>query len=436
MNIIFKSLFKEISLFFIIGFFLIYRYIKIDVEPLQVTLFSLYYVFAVMTFVFSRLRFNSLINPISIFVPFLFLLSFSFLQLSENQNSYSLTTFLVINVSIATYIVFASLEYPYRPLILIKVDNKLRVVLVRFISFMAFITFVIECFMFGYIPLLNITSLDVYNDSNSKLVPFLHYFIVINAFIPSWSYIFLKENLISKREFRILLFLSCFILLNYLSKQMYLLFGLTFIISYSFYNVLKLKGLFKAVSAVVLVFLFLGYLRIDPKSALSAAELYRAYAGVHNEEVTMIESFFVLYSSVRFTVLNEMVNFSDKIHYLGSGIYTFRPFTSIFLLEKTGVIKRIPELDSESNVGTFLADPYLDFGFLGVLFLNAFYGFIALRYYRQYKNKYPEAIVKFSIIVFCILMGMFVNYFNSMLIWLGILFNKFIIGGMVKKSNI
>lgn len=436
MNIIFKSLFKEISLFFIIGFFLVHRYININIEPFQVTLFSLYYVIAVMTFVFSRLRFNSLINPISIFVPFLFLLSFSFLQLSENQNSYSLTTFLVINVSIATYLVFASLEYPYRPLTLIKVDNKLRVRLVRFISFMAFITFVIECFMFGYIPLLNITSLDVYNDSNSKLVPFLHYFIIINAFIPSWSYIFLKENLISKREFRILLFLSCFILLNYLSKQMYLLFGLTFIISYSFYNVLKLKGLFKAVSAVVLVFLFLGYLRIDPKSTLSAAELYRAYAGVHNEEVTMIESFFVLYSSVRFTVLNEMVNFSDKIHYLGSGIYTFRPFTSIFLLEKTGVIKRIPELDSESNVGTFLADPYLDFGFLGVLFLNAFYGFIALRYYRQFKDKYPEAIVKFSIIVFCILMGMFVNYFNSMLIWLGILFNKFIIGGMVKKSNI
>jgi oligosaccharide repeat unit polymerase len=436
MNISFKSLFKEISLFIIAGFLLIHRYINIDIEHSQVTLFSLYYVFAVMTYVFSRLRFKSLINPISIFVPFLFLLSYSFLQLSENQNSYSLTTFLVINVSITTYLVFASLEYSYKPLIIIRADNNLRVRLVRFISFMAFITFVIECFMFGYIPIFNITSLDVYNDSNSKLVPFLHYFIIINAFLPSWLYIFFKENLISKREFRVLLFVSCFILLNYLSKQMYLLFGLTFFMSYSFYNALRLKGLFKAAGAVSIVFLFLGYLRIDPKSSLSAAELYRTYAGIQNEEVSMIESFFVLYSSVRFTVLNEMINFSDKIHYLGSGIYTFRPITSLFLLEKIDVIQRIPELDSESRVGTFLADPYLDFGFLGVLFLNAFYGFMALRYYRQYKDKYPEAIVKFSIIVFCILMGMFVNYFNTMLIWLGILFNKFIIGGLVKKSNL
>ena len=436
MNISLQSLFKEISVFFIIGLLLIYRYVDIGLEQNQVILFSLYYFFAVLTFVFSRLRFNSPINPISIFVPFLFLLSYSFLQLSENQSVYSFHTLVIINVSIIAYLIFASLEYSYQPLKLTKIDNNLRVKFLRFFILMAFVTLVIECFMFGYIPIFNITGLDVYNDSNTKLVPFLHYFIVINAFIPTWSYIFLKEKLISKQEFRIVLFLSIFILLNYLSKQMYLLFGLSFFVSYSFYNELKLKNLFKAISIIILVFLFLGYLRLDSETTFSAAELYRAYAGIKNENVSVIESFFVLYSSVRFTVLNEMVNFSDEIHYLGSGIYTFRPFTSLFLLEKTGIIQRIPELDSENRVGTFLADPYLDFGFFGVFFLNAFYGFSALRYYRQYKDKYPEAIVKFSIIVFCLLMGMFVNYFNSMLIWLGILFNKFIIGGLVKKSKI
>lgn len=436
MNKSFRSLLKETSALFIVGFFLIYRYIDIGIEHKQVLLFSIYYTFAVLTFVFSRFRFSSPINPISIFVPFLFLLAYSFLQLSVNQGDYSLSTYVVINVSIITYLVFATLEYPYKPLVIFKVDNNLKVRLVRFVLFMAFMTFVIECFMFGYIPIFNIASLDVYNDSNAKLVPFLHYFIIINAFLPSWSYIFLKENLISKLEFRIILFLSCFILLNYLSKQMYLLFGLTFFVSYSFYNVLKLKGFFKALILAILVFLFLGYLRIDSESSLSPSEMYRTYAGIYNEEISMIESFFVLYSSVRFTVLNEMINFSDKIHYFGSGIYTFRPFTSLFLLEKTGIIVRIPELDSESRVGTFLADPYLDFGFLGVFFLNASYGFFALRYYRQYKEKHPEAIVKFSIIIFCLIMGMFVNYFNSMLIWLGILFNKFIIGGLIKKKNI
>ncbi len=191
MNISLQSLFKEISVFFIIGLLLIYRYVDIGLEQNQVILFSLYYFFAVLTFVFSRLRFNSPINPISIFVPFLFLLSYSFLQLSENQSVYSFHTLVIINVSIIAYLIFASLEYSYQPLKLTKIDNNLRVKFLRFFILMAFVTLVIECFMFGYIPIFNITGLDVYNDSNTKLVPFLHYFIVINAFIPTWSYIFL-----------------------------------------------------------------------------------------------------------------------------------------------------------------------------------------------------------------------------------------------------
>ena len=97
MNISLQSLFKEISVFFIIGLLLIYRYVDIGLEQNQVILFSLYYFFAVLTFVFSRLRFNSPINPISIFVPFLFLLSYSFLQLSENQSVYSFHTLVIIN---------------------------------------------------------------------------------------------------------------------------------------------------------------------------------------------------------------------------------------------------------------------------------------------------------------------------------------------------
>jgi oligosaccharide repeat unit polymerase len=362
---------------------------------------------------------------------------YSFLQLSDNQSTLSFNTLLVINISILAYLGFTTLEFPYKPVRLVRIDEALKVNFLYFIVFMALVTFLIECVMFGYVPIFNITSMDVYNDSNSKLVPFLHYFIVINSFIPTWAYIFYKENLISKRNFKIILFISTFILLNYLSKQMYLLFGMSFLVSYSFYNNLKLKNLFKLLISIVLILSLIVYIRLDSESGFSAGELYRAYAGVKNEEVSIVESFFVLYSSIRFSVLNEMIDFSDKIHYFGSGIYTLRPFTSLFLLEKIGVIQRVTELDSEKRVGTFLADPYLDFGYLGVLLLNSLYGFLALRYYRQYRDKYPEAIIKFSIIVFCLLMGVFVNYFNSMLIWLGILLNKLLIGGInSKKMNL
>jgi hypothetical protein len=183
-----------------------------------------------------------------------------------------------------------------------------------------------------------------------------------------------------------------------------------------------------------LVFGFVGFLRFDSELSMSAGEFYRAISGIENDNVSLFEAVFVEYSSKRFSILDEMINYSDHIAFFGYGMYTFRPFTSFFLLEKMGFITRIPELNSEQRVGTFLIDPYLDFGIIGVFILNALYGYLAVRYYNQFKKRYPEAIVKFTIIVFCILMGMFVNYFNSMLIWLGLIINKVLVGGLKSKN--
>ncbi len=430
-----KNIIGLVLLLFV-GILLFYRYVQIGVELNQLYCFIGYYIFAIVVFVYSYIRFNNALNPISILIPFIFELSYSFLQFSVDQKGYSVNTFFVVNLSIIFYLFFASIDYSYVPIGFLKLDTKLRLLLLRLLSISALITFVLECFVFGYIPILNITSVDVYNDTNGKLIPFLHYFILLNAILPSWSYIFYKEKIITKREFFRISFLSLFILLNYLSKQLYLICGITFFMTYTFYNKVSFKKIFRIVGVALGVFVALIFLRIDSESTFSAAELYRAYAGIENDELTLLESFFVLYSSIRFTVLDEMINFSDSIHFFGFGIYTFRPILSLFLIEKTGLVQRIPELDSELRVGTFLADPYLDFGFFGVIFLNAFYGFLALRYYRQYHNRRPEAIVKFAIIVFCILMGMFVNYFGSMLVWIGLLFNKIMVGGLVKNNNL
>ena len=419
-----------------VGILLFYRYVQIGVALDQLYCFISYYVFAILVFVYSYVRFNNALNPISILIPFIFELSYSFLQFSVDQKGYSVNTFFVLNLSIVFYLFFASIDYSYIPIGFLKLDTKMRLLLLRLFSIFALITFILECFAFGYIPILNITSVDVYNDSNGKLIPFLHYFILLNAILPTWSYIFYKEKIITKREFFRISFLSIFILLNYLSKQLYLICGITFFMAYTFYNTVSFKKIFRIVGFALGIFVALIFLRIDSESSFSAAELYRAYAGIENDELTLLESFFVLYSSIRFTVLDEMINFSDSIHFFGFGIYTFRPILSLFLIEKMGLVQRIPELDSEIKVGTFLADPYLDFGFFGVILLNAFYGFLALRYYRQYHSKRPEAIVKFAIIVFCILMGMFVNYFGSMLVWIGLLFNKIMVGGLVKNNDL
>ncbi|MDQ6529600.1 O-antigen polymerase [Flavobacterium sp. LHD-85] len=428
------NLLKQIFFILIVGVLLCYRYLSIGVDSIQVLYFSVYYCFATFAVILSGWRFKSLINPISIFVPFLYLLSYSFLQLSVDQVNYSSMTFLIINCSIVIYLLFASLNYPYKPVKIFALDEKLKRKLLYFISLMAFLTFIIECIVFGYIPILNITSVDVYGETNEKLVPFLHYFIILNSLLPTWAYVFFKEKIISKKEFRLVLALSIFILLNYLSKQLYLLFGMSLFVSYTYYNDINIKKILKALGVMFLVFGLVGFLRFDSDLSMSVSEFYRAISGIENEKVSLFEAVFVEYSSKRFSILDDMVNYSDRIAFLGYGMYTFRPFTSFFLLEKTGFIIRIPELNSEQRVGTFLIDPYLDFGLVGVFILNGLYGYLAVRYYNQFRKRYPEAIVKFTIIVFCILMGMFVNYFNSMLIWLGLIINKILVGGLKSKK--
>ncbi|WP_432223076.1 O-antigen polymerase [Flavobacterium sp. TMP13] len=408
----------------------------IGIQNDQIINFSIYYCYASFALVLSNIRYKAIINPISIFVPFLYLLSYSFLQLSSEQFSYSPKTFLIINCSIILYLFFATLNYNSVPVKIFTFNNDIRQKLLCFICLMALFTFAVECYVFGFIPILNITNADLYGETNEKLVPFLHYFILLNPLLPTWAYIFLKEKIISKKEFKFILFISLFILLNYLSKQLYLLFGISFFVTYTFYNSINVKSLVKALGVMVLVLGAVGFVRLDSELTMSANEFYRAIAGIDNENISILEAVFVEYSSKRFSVLDQMVEYSDYISFLGYGIYTFRPFTSFFLLEKIGIIQRVVELNSESRVGTFLIDPYLDFGIIGVVLLNAFYGYLAVRYYNQFRKKYPEAAVKFAIIIFCILMGMFVNYFNSMLIWLGLIINKIILGSLSPKKTI
>lgn len=426
---------KVVGLILLIGLLLVLRYIYIGIDDNQIALFALYYFISTVLLLFSRIRYNNIINPISIFTIFLYLLSYSFLRLSNEQVLFSLNTYLIINLSIIVYVVFAIVRFPYKPVKLVNLNSNLRKIFIYGICFLSLITFAIECSIFGYIPILNVTSIDVYNETNEKLVPFLHYFIILLAFVPAWSYILYKENILTKKEFILFVFFTVFILLNYLSKQTYLLLGLTSFMAFSFYNNLNTKNIFRSIAFVFILFSVMGYLRFNSELPISISEYYRAISGIENEDVNIFEAAIVEYSSKRFSVLDDMVNFRDDIGYWGFGSYTFRPLFSLFFLEKFGVIKRIPQLDSESRVGTYLVDPYLDFGFIGVIILNSIYGYLASRYFYQLKDKHPEAIIKFSIIIFCIFMGVFVNFFNTMLVWMGLIFNKLLVGSVKNKNN-
>ena len=429
------KLFKAFFILSSLLVFLIYRYNSLGVESEQIFYFAGYFSLASISLMYSLFKYENAINPISVFTIFIFLLAYSFIKLSLKQSVYSENTLVIINLSLFCYLVLAVQNYPAKTLKICNLDNSLKIKLLYVIISFAAITFFLECVMFGYLPVLNISSSDVYIDTNEKLIPFLHYFIVILAFVPSWSYIYYKEGLLGKKRFRFILLITLFILVNYLSRQLYLLLGITFLLSYIFYNNIKTKILIRLSFLVVALFLIIGYLKFNSELSISFAEFSRLAAGIENENVSILESTFTEYSSKRYTVLDEMVRTRDDIHYYGFGVYTFRPLLSFFLLEKLGVIVRIQDLDSERKVGTFLIDPYLDFGLFGVVIINSLYGVFASRYYKQYILRNPEAIIKFSIIIFCLLMGMFINYFNTMLIWLGLIMNKFLLSGFEKNKQ-
>jgi len=424
-----KNIFS-IMLIIFIGFILVIRYNSINVNTEQVALFGIYYCFATIVFIISKLLFKNVINPLSIYTVFLFLLSFSFIVLSIEQSPYSIKTFLIINFSVFFYILFSIIDFPTTPVKLPQFDNELKRIFIYAIILVAFLTFISECSMFGYIPILNISTLDIYNDTNSKLIPFLHYFITLLGFMPAWLYIYLKQELITKKEFKYLLLLTIFILLNYLSKQVYLMMMMSFFMTYSYYNKVNFKLIFKWIIVFVLVLGGAIFLRFNSNTEIPFAEYFRAVAGIENEDVSATEALVVEYSSKRFTVLNEVVETKDKTEFYGFGTYTLRPILSLLFIEKIGLVHRPPELDSEKKVATFMADPYIDFGLIGVVILNSFYGYIARRYYKQYRQNKIEAVIKFAIIIFCIVMGMFVNFYNTMFIWMGLLFNKFLLGGI------
>ncbi|BAV10204.1 oligosaccharide repeat unit polymerase [Filimonas lacunae] len=426
--------FKSFFIILLAGAIIAARLIQLEVPVDQIYYFSGYYCFAVMVFAISILRFGDFINPLSVYSIFIFLLSYSFVRFANTQSEYYFKTRLILNLSILTYVCFALVDYKVVPVAVMRFTSRVRRNILTGVVVAAFCTFLAECALFGYIPILNITSQDVYIETNAKLIPFLHYFIVLCAFVPTWGYLLYKQGDMSKKRMYLLNAVTFFILLNYLSRQLYLLGGICFLLAYMFYNRVNFRKLLRTGIAIVFMFLFMGYLKFNSDTTDSFSHFMRLVAGIDNENVSLVESTFTEYSSKRFTALDNMVIYKDNNNYTGYGIYTFRPLLSLFLLEKTGVIEKKEELDSEKNVGTYVIDPYLDYGLLGTVILNALYAFLSVRYYKQYKGKYSEGVVKFGIIMFCLIMGMFVNYFNTMLIWMGFVFNKFIIYGKVEAE--
>jgi oligosaccharide repeat unit polymerase len=271
--------------------------------------------------------------------------------------------------------------------------------------------------------------MDVYKDTNDKLLSFLHYFIIIAAIIPSWAYILFRKDIISKKVFIYFSIGALFILINYLSRQIFFLFLISAFTTYSFYYRVSIKKIIVALFIAIFVFILMGNIRIiRGSSALNnytAGQLLRDLGHI-KYNTNIFESYLNIYSSKRFDAMDKFVHMKKMEDFFGMGIFTFRPVSSLLFLDRMGVVN-YKQYNTTTNIAGYTIDPYLDFGLLGVILLNFLYGFICRLAFINFIEGNTLYIIPWAMLVFCLIMAPFMNYFNTFIIWFAIFFNRLIL---------
>ena len=95
-----------------------------------------------------------------------------------------------------------------------------------------------------------------------------------------------------------------------------------------------------------------------------------------------------------------------------------------------------PNLNSFASLGTYAIDPYLDFGIIGIIVMNLFYGVITSLSYRKYLQRNERWILPYCLLFFCTIMAAFTNYFNTFFIWFVIIINFLLVNPIKSKCKV
>ena len=370
------------------------------------------------------------LNPFSVYSVFIFLFGYSYISISDDQNkSYSFLTELVVFTSILFFFVGCFLGQ-FRPFILkgFCLNNHAKKLLLRVLLILGIIIFLLEMLYLGYLPIINLgNDLNVYEDSNHSLMPFGHYIVLFMAFMPSISYTYYKLNLSSKINFILISFISLFIIFNFLSRQSLFNLILSSFLAYGYFNVLKNKQIIYFLFSCIFLFYFIGNLRMSEWDHDFVLDYLKAYSNI-DKDVNIYETYLTLYSSKNFTTLDNLINSTTKNFHYTLGSFSFRPLISISFLDRFGLIVYDPEYDGFKKLGTYVFESYSDFNIIGVVVFNFIFGFLSMNAFLMYKNKKnPGAIVFYSIIIYCIIMSSFTNFYFSFFIWISLIFNYFLL---------
>lgn len=376
------------------------------------------YIFLACVILTGQLRFKRLVNPISLLTPLLLAFTYYGVMMSDRQDPLGGVVVFSYYSFVVAFVVGCMVPQRFTPM-----DNHAspayNMRIANLLLMMASVVFVAEAAMSGGFPLLTLLIHQVDSYADMKLIPVLHYLVMFTALLPALYYSLYKSGEISRLRFIVFSLLSAFILLNSLSRQLMIFGVIAFYFSYvklNNVNEARLVSITGVLAAVL--FLGVGEFRIGAiDSSVSSLDYLKAYSDVPlTLPVNTFEVTYNLYTSLNFNTFQKIVRETDSFYF---GAYTVRPLLDISQINNvlgTG----IPDSrDTFKMLGTIIADPYLDFGILGVIVFGFLYGVFGTCAFLAYMARDAVAhALMWSVFAYVMVMAVFTNFFNVFFIWL------------------
>ncbi|WP_316787314.1 O-antigen polymerase [Pedobacter frigiditerrae] len=383
------------------------------------------------------LKFKSILNPVTIYSVFVFFMGYSYLPISNDQHkSYYWLTELIFFSSVFSFLAGCffhrsdprRFKLPKFTLPMLKILFMLTVIL-------GILIFLLEIVKIGYMPILNLGGgLDVYSEANENLIPFGHYLVLFMALMPSIAYTFWKLKRINFLIFIVVSIIGFFIIVNFLSRQTILLLLLSLFFSYSYFTKVSNMKIILMGLAAVAMFIFVGNLRADSSDVEIVNESLKSYANI-DKSVHLSETYVTLYSSKNFTTFDDLVIKTINNSNYGYGIYTLKPIISLLFLDRLGLVYYDSNYDGFTRLGTYMIEPFSDFHIIGAILFNFLIGYLAMNTFKSfYRKANTSSIVNYSLVVYCMIMAPFTNFYLSFFIWFSILLNALLTNSNLEKK--
>jgi len=409
--------------------FLVYRYLSWGSTMDEILPFTGFLLLAETITVFSIIRFNQIINPFTLYSLFIYIAGFSFLIISDRQIDYDYHYILIMVLSIAFFIAgglvaMKTFTFSFKSYIP-PLSQRLSLAFLLLVFVAGIGVFILEVGQLGYLPVFNLANAEVYQELNENEVTPLHNFIIVNSVLPAMFYILFKRKTLRFWQFLLLTAVCGFIILNFFSRQIIVLFFFSMLIAYSYYKTIPLLKFFSIGVVCTVIFIVLGQLRggsSEESNSMSVNDFLRDYGDI-TKPTNIIETYLSLYGAVNLTSGNGIVSDALRDNYVSYGLYSARQVLTIIPVDKNAIYP--PLYSSYTKLGTYLVDPFLDFRWIGVIGLNFMYGLFAMNSFKNYLAKNGEYyIVEWSLFIFCIFMCAFTNFFHMFFVAFFFIINR------------